>query len=281
MRMIGIRGLGALAAALLASAPATAAPVRLPAGTVVYGELGERVTSKKKETEVGDLVQAHVWRDVTVDGRVLVRAGTPMVARVSHVKKARFAGLKGQLEIEAVSVPAVDGTEILLDGGYDKSGHGRKALSISLAAVVAWPLIFIKGKQAVLDPGTVFDAEVQSDASITAGDAVPMRPIRLAGRSLSVQVLYDEMEQEGKSKSLPLRLEGCGIPLDEAGVSTVNGEAVERIPVLLGERLDGECPAVHGTVDLDRLGKHFRRGINRFEVTSGGLSSEVVLDIEL
>src|SRR6185436_11686262 len=158
------------AAALLLLLPGAlwARDIAVPAGTTFYGETEERVTSrvKKEGTEVGDVVKAHVWRDVTVDGQVVIKAGTPMLVRVSGVKKAKLAGIKGQLELEAVSTKAVDGDDVLLDGGYDKSGHGRKALSISLAAAVAWPLIFIHGKAAVLDPGTVFDCTVESAATV-------------------------------------------------------------------------------------------------------------------
>jgi len=38
---------------------------------------------------------------------------------------------------------AVDGTEIFLDGGYDRKGENRIALSSSLAALVAWPTLFV------------------------------------------------------------------------------------------------------------------------------------------
>ncbi len=102
----------------------------LPAGTVVYGELVDEVISKKKFNHEGDYVEAVVWRDVVVGGVVVLPGGSPMVVRISRLKKANFAGIKGKLELEAVSATAPDGTEIPLDGGYDKSGRGRKALSI-------------------------------------------------------------------------------------------------------------------------------------------------------
>ena len=130
---------------------ADARSVRVSAGTPVYGELDEKVTSRTKRdgTSRGDLVSAHVWRDVVVDGRIVIPAGAPMMLRVGHVRKSNFAGVKGKLELEAISVELPDGTELPLSGGYDKSGHGRKALSITLAAVVAWPLIFQRSSRKV------------------------------------------------------------------------------------------------------------------------------------
>ena len=95
----------------------TAEIARVPVGTTIYCELDQRVTSKKKLTSVGDLIRARVWQDVQANGRIVIRAGTPMFVRVSQLQGARVAGRKGSLELEAFSVPAVDGSEILLQGG--------------------------------------------------------------------------------------------------------------------------------------------------------------------
>ena len=69
--------------------------VTVPAGTVIYGELVQEVTSKKKDFSEGDIVQVRVWRDVIVDGQVIAEAGSPMLAEISELKKANFAGIKG------------------------------------------------------------------------------------------------------------------------------------------------------------------------------------------
>jgi len=262
---------------------AQARTVQLPAGTTVYGVTEEQVTSKIKKdgTSVGDLVRAHAWRDVVVDGQVLIQAGAPMLVRVSEVKSAKLAGIKGKLELEAVTVTAVDNTEVELFGGYDKSGHGRKALSITLAAVVAWPLIFIHGKAAILEPGTVFDANVERGVAVTPASEAPARTIRLSGSSLDAVVLYDEMD-EGKSKTLPVRLDACGVALTSAQVVTVNEAPIPPLPVALAPATpSGDCTSARGTVDLKALGQHFTRGINRFEIEASGQRTEIVLDIEL
>ena len=279
------RALAASLAVLLAALPTSAATVTIPSGTTIYGVTDEKVTSKTKKegTSAGDIVRAHAWRDVVVDGRVFVEAGAPMLVRVSEVRNAKLAGIKGKLELEAMTVVAVDGSEVELFGGYDKSGHGRKALSITLAAVVAWPLIFIRGKNAVLDAGTVFDANVERAVEVRASE-VPARTIRLSGssQSLDVEVLYDEMDPDGKSKLLPIRLTACGAGLQDASVVSVNGGTIAALPVTLTPAGEvGGCPTARGALNLKVLGKHFTRGINRFEVEAGGLRDEVVLDIEL
>lgn len=265
-------------AALLPTA-AIAATLTIPAGTVVYGELGERVVSKLKETSEGDYVLSVVWRDVTVDGHTVVRAGTPMVVQVSKVKKAKLAGIEGKLELGAVSVRCLDGTNLLLDGGYDKSSRGNTASSISAAVGGGRPFGFIKGTHAVLEPGTIFDAVVQRDTNITVDDTSPdqVRP----SRDLEVEVLYDEIDPEKDLASLPVRVRACRGQVSSAAVVTVNDIAIDRIHISPGTIvIVNDCAQTTGQIDLEDLAKHFTRGINRFEVEAGGTLAEVILDIE-
>lgn len=268
---------------LLLGQPALAEWVSLPAGTVVYGELQQQVTSRKKDWAEGDLVQAIVWRDVSVKGDVVIEAGTPMVLKVSKIKKSNFAGVKGKLELRAFSTTAVEGTEVPLVGGYDKSGKGRKALAISLAAIIFVPLIFIKGKHAVLEAGTIFDAQVQGNTDLEMEAEAPRRTISLQGsEGLEVEVLYDEVPDDEKLKLLPLRLELCGDSAETASVVSVNDQEIEPIEIALSEIVvEDECASARGQVSLEELGKHFRRGINRFDVKFGSRLAEVILEVEL
>ncbi len=258
----------------------------IPSGTSIYGELDETVSSKKKETTVGDIVRARVWRNVVVDGKTVIKAGEPMLLKVSVAQPSKIAGRKGKLELEAVSTRTIDGAEILLDGGYDKSGKGRKALSVTLFALVAWPLIFIKGKQAVLETGTVFDGVIQADTEFAIGDdsQSPVK-VRLGGfgTSLDLEPLYDEMDEEGKSPDLPIQMTLCdGDALESASVVTINEKKIPTIDVALGAVTEeGDCLTSRAVVNLKEIGEHFTKGINRFEIEAGGETEEVVLDVEL
>lgn len=267
--------------AFLYSSSVLAQGVTIPAGTWIYGEIDQSVTSGKK-TATGAIVRAHAWRNVVVEGQIVVKAGAPMIVRVSKVKRAKIAGRKGVLELEAVSVRAADGSEVLLDGGYDKSGRGRQVLSISLFALVAWPLIFLKGKQAVLETGTVFDCAVQADTTLDLERSA--RPVIRLGEEegLAADILYDEMELGEKQETLPLNLRLCGQTLESAAVVTVNGQGISQIPVEIDAKSDeGDCDTAHASLDLKRLSKHFRKGINRFEIEAAGKRVEIVLDVEL
>jgi hypothetical protein len=269
-----------LASLLAAFLPAAliAETVTVPFGTTVFCELEERVTSKKKETSEGDIVRAHVWKDVRVGDQVVIEGGTPVFVRVSKVKKARLAGQKGKLELEALNVPAVDGHDVPLDGGYDRSGRGKMGLSIALAAVVAWPLIFLKGKQAVLEPGTVFDAMVRSAIEVNVPGKVSTPKIKVSG-GLVVTILYDEMDPDSKITDLPLELRADEGEITQAEIVSVNGESMPPMPI----RITGtpESSVYRGSVEFKPLSKHFAKGMNRFEVRAGEATAEVLLEIEL
>ena len=205
------------------------------------------------------------------------------MAEISELKKAKFAGIKGRLKIRANSVRGVDGTPMLLSGGYDKSGKGRMGMSIALAALVAWPLVFIKGKQARLDEGVVFDAVTQWDAEVETGSSAFALKLDTA-EALSVAVLYDEMDPDAKQMMLPLAVTSCH-QLDETPrVVTVNGEQIEPLPLRLNSEImaaDGECLSGKAEIVMADLAQYFRKGINRFEIGCSHHKTEVILQVEL
>ncbi len=263
------------------SLAASAQTVTIPAGTKVMGELDQQVTSNPKRFEVGDVVRGHVWRNVVVDGHTVIAAGAPMMLRVSDITKRKIAGRGGDVEIRAVSVTAVDGTEIFLDGGYDKQASHRTALSASLSALVFWPAIFIRGKEAVLEPGTIFDAAIPANTRVAVSSDRP-RAIRLTRPSdLSAEVLYDQVDE--KARKLPVQVTLCDRGWsDDVRVTAVNDADISPIAFEVDGRVqEGACHIATGGIDLKALTAHFRRGINTFSVETSGETVEVILDIEM
>ncbi len=274
----------AVIAALL-PAGAVAGPVTVPSGTRVFIELDDHVTSKKKRNPTGTIVTGHAWRDVVVDGRTVIEKGAPAVLKVSEIKSAKVAGIKGHVELEALQVEAVDGSDLTLTGGYDQSGKGRMALSISLAVFIFPPLIFIKGKQAKLEPGIVFDAEVAQQTTVVTDESKPITITIATEQPLEVTIPYDEIEAAGdrKLEQLPLRIRVAGDQLAAPKIVEVNETAIDPIDIQVGPAtaVEGGFTTVDASVDLKRLAEHFTRGINRFTVRVGDLSAEVMLDLEL
>ena len=268
-------------ALLLPAAAMPAETVTIPFGTTIFCELDQQVTTRQKEVyavNTGDIVQARVWKDVWVDGHRVIAAGTPVYAKVDRMKKARMAGQKGFLEIEVLSVQAVDQREVPLDGGYDRSGRGRMGVTIGLAVALAWPFVFIKGKNVFLEPGTIFDAVVRAATEVEVPEDAPAPIVVEGAPALEVTIPYGEIDLEKKIKELPLNLHVPEGTLSKASVVSVNGSEIYPIQVtVLGEAGEGSYRAV---VDFRLLSNHFGRGMNRFEVAMGEDRYEVLLEIE-
>jgi len=271
-----------LAGILSLAAPdlALSAELVIPRGTVVFGELEERITSNGKKFRVGYPVDGKVWQDVIVDGHTVIRAGTPLVLRISKLDGSRVGGGGGSLQIMAVSVKAIDGTEISLTGGYGDEGNDRYGLARGLSMIL-WPSAFLPGRRAVLDVGTIFDATIPAATRITlADDAVPTLKLT-AVPDLEVTIVYDEINQ--REGSLPLALTLCNRTFTrEASVTAINDAEVRPILVSITTGQRGEsCHEFRGRVNLERLREHFTPGINRFSVSMAGAEASVVLNVEM
>jgi len=277
----------AVALAVLLPSTMFAELVAVPSGTRVFIELDQLVTSKKKHNSQGSYVRAHVWRDVVVDGKTVVKAGTPAMVQIGNIKGAKVAGVKGHVELRALQVAAVDGRDVMLVGGYDQSGKNLTALSVSLAVIVFVPLIFLKGKQAKLQPGTIFDAMVANQTSIEVGDSQHVTLKLADSNPLTVTVLYDQIEDNAKGekevKDLPLKITIEGESIENPRVIKVNEVAIDPIPITVIQVTSDEEGTVsaEASINLKALGKHFTQGFNRFTVEVNGQTDEVMLDLEL
>jgi hypothetical protein len=262
------------------SALARAEELIVPQGTVVFGALDERITSNANKFRVGYPVDGHVWKDVVVDGHTIIRAGTPIELRISRLAGKSVGGQSGALEIMAVAVKAVDGTEISLEGGYDQSATDISGLTRALSMFI-WPASFLPGKNAVLDVGTVFDASIPANTRIVLPDGA-LPTLKLAARpDLSVDVIYDDIDQ--KEGTLPLSLRLCDKEYTrEAHITAVNDDEVRPIlvSIIIGKRGES-CHEFTGRVNLESLKEHFKPGINRFTVSMGGAQATTVLNVEM
>lgn len=267
----------AIAAVLLTALPTAgiAERVRIPAGTTVYCVLDESLSTKKKSSNfvrLGDRVRAKVAEDVVIDGRVVIEAGTVVWSEVSKARRAKIAGIRGRLEVEANTVAAVDDTSIRLAGGYDRSGRGRFVTAAVLAKAIAWPFILIKGKQAHLSRGVGFDAQTAAPAEVEVVAPRDLPVLRADISGFEVSIPYDSIDPEVRLASLPLLFTGLAADTDEAHVTAVNGQKIRGIEIFI---VDGM-----GEVDFQELAEHFRLGMNRFTVTVDGQSADVLLEFE-
>jgi hypothetical protein len=262
----------------------------LPEGTRIYLKLDQMVSGKRGEAEAGDLVRCSVWRDVSLQGVLLVKAGTAATCKVESVKHANIAGIKGKIVIGALDTTTADGQKLQLTGGYNKEGKSRMAMTISLGVIVFLPLIFITGSAAELPEGAVIDAYSGPDIPVVVQADVGSVPvINLSGVGVDYTaeaVLDDFMVPGAKPEVFKIKVIKEGAAPSKLVIDNVNGKSIQPIPLEIIDSVsrDGVTTSMT-TVSIKTLSKQFQKGINRFEVSfvEGGekKSSEVILNIQM
>lgn len=264
----------------LASFGAMAASLLIPADTVLFGQLDEEITSNTRKFRVGFEPYGHVWKDVVVAGITVIEAGTPLELRISRLEPRGVVGRGANIEIMALSVEAVDGTEITLRGGYGERTQNRSGIT-NIVGAFLWPARLVPGKRAKLEEGLVFDMEIPTATYIEVpDDAVPTLVLTTTS-GLSVEIDYNDFAlREGE---VPLDIRLCEYNwTNDVEVTAVNDRKISPLPVTVtGRRFIDGCDVADGSVDLDDLTKHFDRGINRFTVRVGDQVGEVVLNVEM
>ena len=137
----------------------------LKAGTNFQIELLQTLSSKVSTT--GQVVSFRVKLDVEVDGKILIKAGEELTGLITASNQARELGREGGLEVQVTQVKAIDESIIQLSGNIHKAGDNRSVESIGIAALIFWPALFIKGKEAEIPAGTIFITSVAQTAVIT------------------------------------------------------------------------------------------------------------------
>lgn len=106
---------------------------------------------------------ACIDNDVTSNGVVLIRKGTPVTVQLNRTK-ARGCGRPGTLQLNFLSTTTTDGQSVTLNGGsMAVEGKSKKGLAIGLGVglgVFCWPLLSclaIKGGQAEIPADTIIN----------------------------------------------------------------------------------------------------------------------------
>lgn len=277
-----------LAAILALITNLASAAISIPPDTRVYLETKEVLIGKKGQVSAGQMVRCQVWRDVLIDGEVVIAAGTPAMAKVDSFKTRKVAGIKGKMTLAALETESVDHQNIQLAGGYNKEGKGRIAMAASLSALVAWPLIFIPGKAAELPDGTVFDA--YTTQRIAIGTQEERRPpvIDLTGTlsSFEVAVLYDELAKQEKPKNFDFLITAPSDAPESFVIDRINGAPTKPVELeVVSVSKSDQTSSVRASAKIKVLAKRFKKGINTMEVAyldSAGerRAAEVILDLQ-
>jgi hypothetical protein len=236
-------------------------------------------------------VPCRVWRDVESEGTVFIKSGTVASCQVDKLKHRNMGGAEAKLSIAGMDTRSADGQQVMLSGGYDKEGSGRKAVVWTVGLLLLWPVLFVPGGKADLPPGTVFDVTTVSDLRMSVaappGESMPSINLTgLGGNALSAEILLDDLMAQKKPEILRIRVSKEGALPASISVDSINGKQVDPIPLKITKPLEGDgateavCEA-----QLKALAKHFQKGINRFELAylDGGTrqATEVILDVQM
>ena len=269
-------------------AECTAVSRELPAGSKVFLTLDEGVTSKRKDAEVGQIVLCRVWRDVDAGGMALIKAGTPATCKVDMVKRRNMGGFEGKLSIAGLDTTAIDGRSVMLSGGYNKEGSGRKAVVWTVGLLLLWPVLFVPGGSAELPPGTIFDTYTASNMTFTADVATSSRAINLNGllADYSAEFMLDEFLNTKKPKAFKIKITKTGAFPSGFVIDSVNDKTIEPIALELFDKATADdVTTAFAEVEIKKLAKHFQKGINRFQVAYGDgqarVGTEVLLEIQM
>lgn len=138
--------------------------VLLKDGTPVILRLTEEVSTKTKN--LNDMVHFVVAKDVKVQGKVVINAGTPAEGTVTVVAKPDILGQEGTICFIANSTNTVDDQWVSLRANLSRTGQNKMLLSAG-AAYVCCPIFgLIKGEGASFPVGTELKAYTENDVQV-------------------------------------------------------------------------------------------------------------------
>ena len=130
----------------------------LKSGTQFTVELTWDLNSKY--VQAGQTVEFRVVGDVTVENKTVIAGGTTLQGIVVNSEKAKGLGKEGKLDIQLNNVKAVDGQTVQLSGYLSKAGDNKTTETVVIGALLFWPVLFAKGKEAIIPAGSKFNTTV-------------------------------------------------------------------------------------------------------------------------
>ena len=138
--------------------------VKLANGTPVILRTTEEINSKTKN--VNEIVNLEVARNVTINGKVVIKAGTPATATIISLEQKGMIGKAGKVQISLEATKAVDGQRIALRSIVTQSGKDEQTTALA-GGIICCPLfLLMKGKEATIPMGTEIKAYTETDIMI-------------------------------------------------------------------------------------------------------------------
>lgn len=156
-------------------APAAPGAAVLRTGTSVSLRTREELTTKGKKLRVGQRFQLEVAEPVTVNGQIVIPAGSPAVGEITEVRNKGMWGKSGGINARVLNVRVGD-RSIRLTGQMDDKGKTGTAGVIGAVALIPVAGFFVTGTSAMIPLGAPVTAFVDEDVALafTASAPAPM-----------------------------------------------------------------------------------------------------------
>jgi hypothetical protein len=149
---------------IVGAVSASAAQIRLPAGTVVTIAATQRYDSGN--TTSGKVVVLSVVSDVQIDGVTVIKGGSGASGTIQDAREAQMLGQGGELSVAINNVQTVDGQSVSVTGSLNARGSDETTGTV--VGAIFCPLFLLnQGDEATIAQGTQGRAITVSEAFIT------------------------------------------------------------------------------------------------------------------
>lgn len=155
--------------ALVVGAPGASV---LRTGTPVALRMREELTTKGKDLRVGHRFQMEVADPITVNGRVVIPAGTPATGEVTDVRNKGMWGKSGRINARVLYLRLGD-RQIRMTGQFDDKGTTGTAGVVGAVAFVPVAGFFVTGTSARVPLGAPVNAFIDEDVPVAFATAAP------------------------------------------------------------------------------------------------------------
>lgn len=154
-------------------APAGQAVLR--AGTPVPLRMSEALTTNKKKLRVGQRFRLETAAPITVEGHVVIPAGSPATGEVTDVRNKGMWGKSGRIGARVLFVSA-NGRQIRMSGQLDDKGTTGTAGVVGSALLLPVAGFFVTGTSANIPLGAPVNGFIDEDVplSFASSGNVPM-----------------------------------------------------------------------------------------------------------
>ncbi|MEA2095618.1 MAG: hypothetical protein U9P73_02845 [Candidatus Cloacimonadota bacterium] len=142
----------------------------VPVGTIIQLEVSNTISSTN--AYVGQKVNFKVLNDVAIAGNLVVKGGARAFGKIVSVDNSGMLGKPGNLSIQLTRVTAVDGSNIPISANSVLKGEDKSGTAIIVTLILCIFGLFIKGGDAVLQAGSIIEADVISAVDIDTSNIV-------------------------------------------------------------------------------------------------------------